>query len=297
MPEFKLPRDGEIYTAAIIARCRQLISTRIWTGLNVTTFDSWLGNFAGPLERYFAACLLDVLVYRSEGQTTALMREVISRSIPEVVPSFGGQSALEVLSGTADPGIRIVPVIRQSDPPTKSGPLLARMYRRRLQLNDKWMIWPWQARKYMKMKKGSIIYIDDLLGTGTQFMSFLKHFGLLEEKAASQIYAPLTAHSKGVGHLARNAGHVTIAAAEWLGDEYDLFGSGSSAFVDGENDPATARKFYLGLLKSRGLPVPKSYVFGWGKLGLSYAFEHAVPNNSLPIYWFGHEHWKPLFWR
>lgn len=301
MREFTLPRDGEVYADSILARCRQLISTHIWNGITPTTLNAWLGNFNGDLEKYFAACLLDALIYRSAEQTTSLMEEVFTNRIPAATDSLASSRPLQDLKaslrGTVDPSVRLVPVIRSSDPPTKSGPLLARLYRRRLQLNDRWMLWPWQVKEYMKESQGVIIYIDDLLGTGTQFLRFLEHFSLADLADHPQIYAPLTAHSSGKTYINENVPHVAVAEAESLGEGYNLFAKGSLAFSDGHNDSEGAKNFYLDLLERHSLPIPDQYLFGWGELALTYVFDHAVPNNSLPLYWFSTKDWAPLFRR
>lgn len=35
--------------------------------------------------------------------------------------------------------------------------------------------------------------------------------------------------------------------------------------------------------------------FGYGGLGLAYAFEHAVSDNNLPLLWWPGADWTPLF--
>src|SRR5258708_22000014 len=63
--EFSLPDGGETYTRDIVQRCEDLIQAQIWQGLEVPELRAWLNTFDGPLEAYFASCLLDALIYRS----------------------------------------------------------------------------------------------------------------------------------------------------------------------------------------------------------------------------------------
>jgi hypothetical protein len=57
-----------------------------------------------------------------------------------------------------------------------------------------------------------------------------------------------------------------------------------------------ARDFYYDLLDERQIRIDGPDRRGFGHYEIAYAFQHAVPDNSLPILWWSHsEHWKPLF--
>ena len=83
MPTFRLPADGDIYVDRVFTRCRDLIGYQLWAGLQRSRLDSWIGNFRTSEERYFAARVLDALIYRSEDQTIALLRQLFRRVIPD----------------------------------------------------------------------------------------------------------------------------------------------------------------------------------------------------------------------
>ena len=153
---FALPKDGEIFIEQVLERCKNLISSGIWEGLTQVRLDTWMKNFTTSTERYFGACVLDGLIYRSEKQTVALMEQLFQRTLPDLLrrhpPPMGCSlpwvEMLRLPSFGPGPLLRIVPVIRWDDPPTKSGPALARLYRRHLFLTEQWMIWPWQKVWY-----------------------------------------------------------------------------------------------------------------------------------------------------
>src|ERR1051326_4729955 len=145
---FTVPRDGEVFIEQVLDRCKNLISSGIWEGLQQVRLDMWMKNFISDTERYFGACVLDGLIYRSEKQTVALMQQLFQRTLVDLVrrhppPGGTGSSFFEMLRqpfSPPGPMLRVVPVIRWGDPPTKSGPALARMYRRHLGLNEQWMV-------------------------------------------------------------------------------------------------------------------------------------------------------------
>ena len=84
MTDFQLPKDGAIYTEKIFNRCRSLISYNIWGGLEQHRLDAWISNFRTSTEKYFAAKVLDALIYRSDSQTVALMQQLFQRTIPDL---------------------------------------------------------------------------------------------------------------------------------------------------------------------------------------------------------------------
>ena len=47
--------------------------------------ESVVGQLRDRKEKYFAACLLDALIYRSAAQTRALMVQLFQRSLPDAM--------------------------------------------------------------------------------------------------------------------------------------------------------------------------------------------------------------------
>jgi hypothetical protein len=87
-----------------------------------------------------------------------------------------------------------------------------------------------------------------------------------------------------------------IVASEILEAQHGLFSDESPAFADGVNTAASAKDFYLEFLDRRGLSIGREDQLGFGGLGLTYAFEHAVPDNNLPLLWWEEDGiWSPLF--
>src|SRR5438067_1032212 len=81
---FMLPRDGQTYHIEIFDRCRELINFDIWGGLHLSRLRSWITNFKTDEEKYFAACILDNLIYRSKAQTINLLEQLFQRVIPDL---------------------------------------------------------------------------------------------------------------------------------------------------------------------------------------------------------------------
>ncbi len=301
---FTMPKKGEIFINQIRDRCQDLISHGIWDGLTNARLSVWLQNFTTPLEEYFAACVLDALIYRSDKQTIALMKQLFQRVLPDLTrieppycdPKVNWYERLK--DQWNEPNIRIVPVIREFDPPTKSGPLIARFYRRHLHINHNWMIWPWKINDAISSGVNIFLFIDDFLGTGDQFKKFVEFFSLEDIiKKYYVVYAPLVSHKIGLENLRSSLPSLKIAPVETLDEKYSLFARESLWFNDEINNPKSAENFYYELIKIKGLPSPGCDWRGYGKLALAYCFQHATPDNCLPILWHKTKTWEPLFER
>ncbi len=304
---FCVPKDGDVFVSQILDRCENLTKAGIWKGLDTIRLNTWMNNFVTPTEKYFAACVLDALIYRSNEQTFAMMKHLFQHSLPNVLrikpPKFSTESdwyqQLQCPIHVKDPHIRIVPVIKSTDPPTKSGPLICRFYRRELRLNQNLMIWPWQIDFAKSVGVNTFLFVDDFLGTGDQFEKFMDNF-LIKDKIVNTdaIYAPLVAHESGIKFLQDTYPELRICAVEILTKEYNLFTADSLWFKDENNinSPLSAYEFYDNLVKNRRLPISE-YLTGYGGFAIAYGFEHATPDNSLPILWHRTENWEPLLER
>lgn len=285
----------------MFSRCRELISYGVWSGIQQSRLKSWIANFRTLEERYFAALVLDLLVYRSDDQTLSLLRQLLSRVIPDHARISGLSAAVRmtyqsVRTDKVDPKVRIVPVIPPGSSPTKSGPVIARHLKRTLRISERWVIYPEQVEAVLP-SLDAVIFIDDFLGTGDQFSDFLLDTQLAPHiNSSCFIYGCLAAHRYGIQSLQKMFPKLHIAAVERLDDSHALFHSDSGTFPDGENSAEKAKEFYYSLLSDRGINISGPDRRGYGHLELAYAFQHSVPDNSLPILWWdGGELWRPLF--
>ena len=296
---FRLPGDAVIYARDVFERSRHFVTYRLWDGLERNRLDAWINNFKTNEERYFAAKILDSLIYRSRAQTVAMMREMFQRKIPDlqrrrkISPELS--KVYSALKGQKDPNLRIVPVLAPSDPPTKSGYVAGRSLRRSLGFSNSWIVNGTRAPGLLASGR-TIIFFDDFLGTGKQFTKFVRSRRLeASVKSGRCIYATLAAHKKGLSKLRKIYPYLHLVTVEVLNNNHALFDAEGGSFPDSENTTAIARSFYYEFLRKRRIGTKKIRL-GFGSLELLYAFEDAVPNNSLPILWWPQSNsWQPLF--
>ena len=300
----RLPTDWRVYISEIKDRSESLIHYHIWSGLHVIRLRAWMSNFITDEERYFAACILDFLIYRSEDQTLALIKQLFQRVLPDLsrldpVPgvAFNNWEYAFKYRSHSEPGVRLVAVVKETDPPTKSSHVIVRLMKRNLGFNEAWIIRPEDIRVALKQGVKSFFFVDDFLGTGDQFEKFVKKQSLQKViNTAYCAYVPLVAHEKGINRLRSNLPKLRVEAVEVLNNSHSVFHQECPCFNDGINTPEVAKEFYYNLLRDRGVQIPGPKRRGYGHLALAFSFSHASPNNALPILWWAKApNWKPLF--
>ncbi|MBN2286894.1 MAG: hypothetical protein JXI43_10635 [Tissierellales bacterium] len=297
---FCLPNDSETYVDTIYRRCKALINVGIWEGLDVFRLETWINNFKTPKERYFASCVLDSLIYRPEKQTVSMMFQLLERELADLIRLDPPKKNTCInwylgLKSNIDHQIRVVPIL-PSRSMTKSGSVIARLYRRKLQIKDKWIINPSSIASEMKQGVNCFLFIDDFLGTGVQFHTeFMPMYQLQNlPNDVYVVYAALAAHVEGIRYLKSQHPNLRIIAADVLDETHDLFSEKSNCF-SGQCTAVAAKEFYYSLLERNNFPQD---LFekrrGFGCLGLAYFFNHAIPDNCLPILWLKTDMWEPL---
>ena len=190
-----------------------------------------------------------------------------------------------------DPLVRLVPAITSYHPPTKSSTEILRFMKRHFRVWENWIVNPWNIEAEIKKGVRAFIFIDDFLGTGQQFVEVITDSSLEDIIKTSLIaYAPLTAHSQGIEHLNTNFPQLKMTYSEKLSKNAHSF---FSNFFKDEQDEAKA--FYLDMLSQRGINYEAGNQFGWGDMELTFAFEHAAPDNSLQLIHLRHSNCDPLF--
>lgn len=287
---FSPPPSADTYVADVHQRVESLIVTQAWNGITIHDLEAWLTNFSSKAESYLAACLLDSLIYRSKEQKKSLLNDLFYRQLPSALLKSKNERYLRAAERLLDQDLSrllIIPVIKPDDPPTKSGPFLARELRQHMSLEHEQFLWPWDLKRSYPPDI-LVVFFDDFIGTGRQFRKFYTKFGFegrLNKQTA--IFAALSAHEKGKSYLET----VTkVISSELIREDDAVFSRNSPVFSDKTNKPSVAREYYVDFAKRKGLSKP----LGYGGLSLSYAFDHGTPNATLPVFWQQKYGFKPL---
>jgi hypothetical protein len=196
-----MERDETLFVEGIKTRVDKLIRYGVWQGVDLARFDSWFGQFQRHGCEFLGACLADSLIFRSRAQVEALLKSIFS-SHELLGDQYSSDSELiKALALKKDPGIRLCPVIRMDQSPTKSGMYVLRLLAKMMRIQDSWLKWP-QALEGSPSKVHTIILVDDFCGTGSQFDEFVKLSGFdrfMKERADCRIvYTTVAAHHDGL---------------------------------------------------------------------------------------------------
>lgn len=284
-------------------RFRLLLAKNIVTGISEIQFDKWLSNLISEDDQYLAARLLENLTFRSEQMVGSAIDHILQCILPcELrrmdIPIASVDDFIESLS-CGDQGLP-VRFVEMDDPagkkPGKSGPILMRELHRLGGVARSLTCLSSAVDKQHPTVK-CLVFIDDMLGTGTQMEKFAKAHKLAELSIKHRlIYCPLAAFKDGLDHLAQKCPWLQVCPVEVFGSEHQFFRSKADApeiwAIDNTNTVADVRAHMAAICQRGGIGGPPGYA-----LELLIGFHHATPNNTLPIMHASSHGWHNLLIR
>jgi len=200
--------------------------------------------------------------------------------------------------------------VEGEDPkPTDSGNLFCRWARDELGIPDEKFVAPNIALD-AAAQGGSVVFLDDFIGSGDQFTRtwtrpYRGTFPVTFEEAAATkpfvaLYVALVAMKQGLESINQAAPSVAISVAHVLSEQSTIRGLLSHPSFPDADLPARISAFltkYTPRLRpSNFMNNEKSWAtYGYKDGGLMLAFEHSVPDATLPIFWCtGDADWVPL---
>ncbi len=291
-----MERDERLFIDGTKARAEKLIRCGAWEGVDHGRLGSWLNQFVARQKELLGACLLDNFIFRGKDQVEALLKAALSS--PGLLPESAtwDNEFIAALRRRTDPGVRLAPVIRLDQPPTKSGCYVLRRLAKSLRVQDDWMLWP-QTLADMPDTVHTVVLVDDFCGSGKQFADFVELMGfdkLMRDRPTCRIvYLTVAAHSDGIKHVQEKFGRIEFIAGETLTPEHSFFGGERLSRIKVDDIEDRLKADYDAIADAVGLGGSAGR-YGFEGQGLTYAFDHGTPNNTLPIYWYASKDWTPL---
>jgi hypothetical protein len=297
-----MTEDQQDYIEQVFERARNLVQQNgVWSEITPQRLEAWLGCFENHQASLLAAYLLDNLCYRSRGQFAAML-DVLFEDARLPFDDADAPLIVDVLNKrlvNKAPTICLAPVLGPGSPPTKSGPYILRLAQRRFRMRPEWMAWPTHIAYSKELT--DVIFVDDFCGTGQQFCEFAADIKLCErhqEFAHVRFwYFVATIHETALEVLSETLPFVGIRYAERLSKFNSVLEDDSFSRYQVPGFQALIMEQYKRIAKEAGLPQKGPFANGFGKLGLAYAYAHATPNNTLPIFWQDTDGWTPLLER
>lgn len=304
MSDLVVPHLAE---GVVLNGCGALVDMQLWPGTASIAPKPWLDNFRRH-EQVFARNLLSHFLYFSEPLVERLFAQSflnLSRELREVGAPY--PLVLEKWRSFCDD--LVITLVQGEEPnPTDSGFLFARKARQVLGVPEERVVTPEVAlQKAMSGQTNNIVFVDDFVGSGNQFVTtWNRAFGTGKTRhsfksvmAGAQgrrvFYCNAISTERGVSRIKTQCPGVVISTAHTLPEAYNWLSPSSALWAAPllSDGPEIIRQASL----RAGIPDRIGAVDDWRgyqELGLGLAFQHSVPDATLPLFYWEQNGWHPL---
>lgn len=298
----KLLRENE---EDLLKKIIQYKSNNTWrNSIDSLQKDKFLNNFSAE-EKTAGYVLLDMLLFHNQAQERQLVGTLIRKLQSEIYKQHfprQDQTSKEI-NGFLVKELEsacYIPVIDE-DPVASSNAWSSVVYDCTRAKNC--FFSPDKLPLLISLRKKYIIFYDDLLGTGTQFCSFIKkkRFALQDNKSVSIedimiknsdiyfFYICLAGYVEGIKKVENSWDNLRLIVGEKF-DETDSILSPENEYwryYDNEQRDYLINMF---LKKTKAIKCSERFT-----RNLSIMFERNRPSNTIsPLYWCDNNDWKPL---
>lgn len=291
-----------------------LRAVRFWPGEDKLDVDRWLSNFDDD-DKDTAKVLLTSFVFLSESVVESLLVDAyasLRRNIKMADWNLVDGEGMKM----KEPTVLLTFPTGEIPNVTDSGYLFARKMRQLFDLEESGMVEPSQAVEVLASSKPNdvrntaLVLVDDFAGSGEQVCKTLERRirvadgklvsiqDLAKQTGLRVYYCLLVATRDAKMRLEREHSYISVNCPHVLGKRYNIKSKNCAIIsASAANAVHSLIRKYAGIyLKS---PNVKSWVreYGFHDLGLTIAFEHSVPDATLPIFWADGSNWKPLYRR
>lgn len=186
--------------------------------------------------------------------------------------------------------------------PTDSGHQFALLARKKFGLPQSNIYQPADLVHHLRKRSDrvSVLFVDDILGSGDQFLDCWRELIYIDETATSLEqelcrldarvdFVVAVATSTGIDELKEHAPRVAVTAGSSLDPEASA--QHPHTRVAAGHQPIDLELFLQKYADRAG--YDHNGIWGHKRLATTIAFEHGVPDTTLPIFWHA-ENWIPL---
>ena len=294
---------ADVLENEVLAKCEVLKKARFWLPEPMLRPRAWLENFDRS-DRFLAATLLDRFTFFSSLQLDKLLLASYD-SLCDGFPRGNAVPKRDELRASLAHAV-FTPVKGESPNPSDSGYLLCRKARQLFGLNES-LIVETEAALSHASNGGTVIFVDDFVGSGDQFIStWTREYSSRSFATESlkggfiAIYICIVAMQSGLDRIGLAAPTVAVSCAHTVKEKSTVFG-----LFSGDDDLRDAIEGFLTKYSMRLTPRehyissnPRFLKYGFKERGLMLGFEHSIPDATLPIFWSpGTDNWEPLIER
>lgn len=280
----------------ILAKCDYFCNVQLWPLFEHLNPRAWLANFE-KTERPFALQLLNAFLYFSAAQTNHMFEgafNTISRSFASNNPSY--RTAEQAWNDFKSSAI-IVPLKGENPNPTDSGYIFCRAARQALGLHQEQIVEPHEALASLGHQIRPVIFVDDFVGSGEQCIKTWERdysgtsFKKLFDGGALQtvLYCSVICTTYGRKRIKHSCPAIQLFASHFLSEEFSCIDPQS---IIAKAIPRNEFHDFIRIASNRA-GIPNTKHFGFHDLALALAFEHCVPDATLPLFYW-EQNWAPL---
>lgn len=292
----------DVFIAEVLAKCDVLKRARMWPGEPRMRPRLWLRNFDDE-DQVPAAALLDRFTFYSAAHTDALLIASFN-ALGDGRPKSPFPRRRVDLIAALDSAV-FTPVLGENPDPTDSGNFLCRRTRQLVFPTAETVVFDAALEHAYQGKP--VVFIDDFVGSGDQFLSTWtrtqngRSFELAERASGFMpLYVALMSTEYGLGQIKKRAPKVAVSVTHVIGARSTLDGVNAVNASMGLLIEALLTK-YASRLTPREDYIAQNGLYrkyGYKERKLLMAFDHSVPDATLPIFWSpGHSTWEPLIER
>ncbi len=291
---------------SILKRAQFFQTVHVWPLSDELNYEGWLGNFKGESEVKLASLMLDFFSYYP--------RKMINHMLINSIQNAGHKLLNEIPGWKhSDFNTRCIYsfVPGENQNVSDSGYLFTRLLREVLEIpEDRLVDYKALPHELDKLRLPTpVVFVDDFIGSGSQcYKAWNINTNPHNMKTLRQIandyghifiYAPLVVNHTGYKVITDNCPALGLAPTHILGPEYNLFDP--SCYCWNGNNDLYKSGVDLILSKSLDLGIPFTNgrctydAKGFGEQGLALKFEHGAPDATIPLFYWCHENWTPLF--
>ena len=292
----------DVYLKDVLARCEALKRAGMWLSEPTIRPRAWIENFDNE-DKILAAQLLERFVFYNQRLTDSLL-----------ITSFYSISDGLCKGPTAPPRDRLLqalpeavftPVSGETPNPTDSGYFLCRRARQVLNISENQIKAAPDALREAAYGR-PIVFVDDFIGSGDQFLTTWRDiksgasFEQIHQKVRfPAIYISLVGTESGISHIGEHAPAVAICVTHKIDNRGTLWGLQSTNVSLYHQIDSLLTKYAPRLTPNDQYMHQAQFMkYGYKHRGLFFAFEHSVPDATLPIFWCrGVNNWEPLIER
>lgn len=290
-----------MYVETVLKKCELFSACSMWSREPHVRPRAWLNNFEEH-ERPIAAVLLDHFVFFGSEATNYMLASTLRR-LTAFVREYRGEENLKRFTRDAV----FTPVLSETPNPTDSGGLFCRKVRQVLGIPDTRFVSLEQAYE-SAANEVPVIFVDDFIGSGDQMESTwdrkISPGRSFRELASNShldaTYLALVGTESGCIRLSRDCPELRLVVAHILDQSHSIFGIPSNPLRPDLDDLPNRVDQLLDKYQSQ-LHLPAYFSttrekkYGYSDLGLLLAFEHSVPDATVPLIWAsGSNDWTPL---